>query len=68
MKYLEKIQIFKMDDKRLMIGEERKGKFDKGDDYEVYLIIQLFKEESCKKIEGIGSGFWNSLGIDRKIN
>lgn len=68
MKYLEKIQIFKMDDKRLMIGEERKGKFEKGDDYEVYLIIQLFKEESRKKIEGIGSGFWNSLGIDRKIN
>lgn len=68
MKYLEKIQIFKMDDKRLMIDEERKGKFEKGDDYEVYLIIQLFKEESRKKIEGIGSGFWNSLGIDRKIN
>lgn len=68
MKYLEKIQIFKMDDKRLMIGEERKGNFEKGDDYEVYLIIQLFKEESCKKIEGIGSRFWNSLGIDRKIN
>lgn len=68
MRYLEKIQIFKMDDKRLMIGGEWKGKFEKGDDYEVYLIIQLFKEESCKKIEGIGSRFWNSLGIDRKIN
>uniref|UniRef100_K1RUE1 Uncharacterized protein n=1 Tax=Magallana gigas TaxID=29159 RepID=K1RUE1_MAGGI len=68
MKYPEKIQIPKMDDKRLMIDEERKGKLEKGDDHEVYLITQSSKEESRKKTEGIGSGFWNSPGIDRKTN
>lgn len=68
MRYPEKIQIPKMDDKRLMIGGEWKGKLEKGDNQEVYLLTQSSKEESCKKIEGIGSRFWNSPGIDRKTN
>lgn len=68
MKSPGKIQIPKMDDKRLMIDDERKGKLEKGDNQEVYLFTQLSKEESRKKIKGIGGRLWNSPGIDRTTN
>lgn len=68
MKYPEKIQIPKMDDKRLMIDDERKGELEKGDNQEVYMFTQLSKEESRKKTEGISVGLWKSPEIDRTIN
>lgn len=68
MKSPGKIQIPKIDDKRLMIDDERKGKLEKGDNQEVYLFTQLSKEESRKKIKGIGGRLWNSPGIDRTTN
>lgn len=70
MKYPEKIQIPKMDDKRLMIDDERKGKHENSssDNHEVYLYTLSSKEESRRKTEGISGGLCKIPGIDRTTN